>query len=147
MRTGRNNQVVTELFYCHMWNKSAKRLSLGYLGEKKIRSLAQALPGNMGIEHLTICDFDFSCLLFRSLSRHPRVGVLSFSNISGLPLQPFPAALKTARMDAIIQMLRLNTVVHTIDLAEYFREEEMYQNSILPRLEMNRSFLKCGVKP
>jgi hypothetical protein len=149
----RNNEVVTELEDCQMGcrilsalsgNNSVKRLSLRFLGEKKIRSLAQALPGNMGIEHLTICDFDFNnetwSLLFRSLSRHPRVGILSFtSNSSGSPLQPLPAALKTARMNAIIQMLRLNTVVHTIDLAVYSRDEEKYQNSILPRLEMNRT--------
>jgi hypothetical protein len=150
----RNNQVVTELVYCNVvgsrilsalsGNNSLKRLSLRFLREKKIRSLAQALPGNMGIEHLTICDFDFSnetwSLLCRSLSKHPRIGILAFpSNSSGLPLRPLPVASKTARMKAITQMLHLNTVIHTIDLAHHLRDEVMYQNSILPRLEMNRS--------
>jgi hypothetical protein len=42
-------------------------------------------------------------------------------------------------MKAIIQMLHLNTVVESIELFRAFEEEEMYQNSILPRLEMNRN--------
>jgi hypothetical protein len=42
-------------------------------------------------------------------------------------------------MNPILQMLHLNTVVHTINLPNAFANEEAYQNSILPRLEMNRS--------
>ncbi len=49
------------------------------------------------------------------------------------------AELKTARMNAIIQMLYLNTVMHTIKLPLDLRDEAVYQNSILPRLEMNRN--------
>jgi hypothetical protein len=41
-------------------------------------------------------------------------------------------------MNAIRQMLR-NTVMHTLRLPAAFVNEEVYQNSILPRLEMNRS--------
>jgi hypothetical protein len=41
-------------------------------------------------------------------------------------------------MNAIVQMLHLNTVVQTIDLFHGFDAEEVYRNSILPRLEMNR---------
>jgi hypothetical protein len=42
-------------------------------------------------------------------------------------------------MHTILRMLRLNTVVHTIEVPRAFRDAAMYQNSILPRLEMNRS--------
>jgi hypothetical protein len=36
-------------------------------------------------------------------------------------------------------MIHRNTVVHTIELPDAFTNEELYQNSILPRLKMNRS--------
>jgi hypothetical protein len=49
------------------------------------------------------------------------------------------AESKTTRMNAILQMLHLNTVVHTIALPDAFSNEEVYRNSILPLLEMNRS--------
>ncbi len=39
-------------------------------------------------------------------------------------------------------MLYLNTVMHTIELPDAYTDEEMYQNSILPRLEMNRTCFK-----
>jgi hypothetical protein len=42
-------------------------------------------------------------------------------------------------MNAIIQMLHLNTVIHTIELPDALYTEEVYLNSILPRLEMNRT--------
>ena len=36
-------------------------------------------------------------------------------------------------------MLYSNTMVHTIELPDAYTDEEVYQNSILPRLEMNRT--------
>jgi hypothetical protein len=47
-------------------------------------------------------------------------------------------------MNAILQMLQHNTVVQTITLPDQLRDEAVYQNSILPRLEMNRSY--CEVQ-
>jgi hypothetical protein len=74
-------------------------------------------------------------LFFRSLSTHPLIEVVSLI----IPWTHLSATLKTKRVHAILQMLRLNTVVHTIILANSFRREALYQNSILPRLEINRS--------
>jgi hypothetical protein len=107
-----------------------------------MRSLLQALPGNIGIEHLTLKHFQMSdetwSLIFRSISRHPRVGFLSLTNYRPRP-QRLSAASKTRRMNAILQMLQHNTVLRTIELPDAFETEELYQNSVLPRLEMNRS--------
>jgi hypothetical protein len=36
-------------------------------------------------------------------------------------------------------MLYGNTMVHTLELPDAYTDEEVYQNSILPRLEMNRT--------
>jgi hypothetical protein len=74
-------------------------------------------------------------LFFRSLSTHPLIEVVSLIT----PWTHLSAEERTTRLHAVIQMLQLNTVVHTIILANSFRREAVYQNSILPRLEMNRS--------
>jgi hypothetical protein len=149
----RHNQVLTELDCCPMGspiicalngNNSVKKLTIERLSGGcviKMRSLAYALPGNMGIEHLCLtsnelCDVTW-ILLFRLLSTHPRIKLLSLSKTwTHLPLS---AGSKTTRMNAVIQMLQGNTVVRIIELPDAHIDEELYQNSILPRLEMNRS--------
>jgi hypothetical protein len=50
---------------------------------------------------------------------------------------------KTTVIDAILQMLLHNTVVHAFELPDDFDNEEVYQNYILPRLEMNRNYFKA----
>jgi hypothetical protein len=151
----RHNQIVTGLDRCQIesdilsglsGNNSVKRLVIqkrpSYFGEEEMRSLLQALPSNMGINDLTVYDFQMSdepsSLLFRALSTHPRIKSVhilknSFSRVS------YSAAAKSTVMNAILQMLQHNTVVHTIRLPDVFDDEAVYQNAILPRLEMNRS--------
>jgi hypothetical protein len=51
---------------------------------------------------------------------------------------------KTNRMQAIVRMLQSNNVVHTIDLPDNVKDDEIFQNEILPRLEMNRSRLELS---
>jgi hypothetical protein len=152
----RHNQIVTECCYCQMGdrilsalsgNNSVKKLTMGIHNqffEVDICCLARALPGNMGIEYLAVCVQGSICeetwsLLFRSLSTHPQIKFLIILHESFWRPTFSIAAANTTRMHAILQMLRLNTVVHTIEVPEYFRDEAIYQNSILPRLEMNRS--------
>jgi hypothetical protein len=62
----RHNQVITELHRCDMdssflsdlrGNHYVKKIAIDGTSEKEIRSLIQALPGIMGIEHLTLCAF------------------------------------------------------------------------------------------
>jgi hypothetical protein len=148
----RHNQVVTELDCCDMdcsilgalnGNKSVKKLTIARssskFAEMQIRAVAQALPGNMGIEHLSLNSNEISdenwSLLFRSLATHPRIKLLSLSNI--WMALPQSAESKRAMMNAVLQMLQCNTVVRPIELPDAFSTEEVYQNAILPRLEMN----------
>jgi hypothetical protein len=151
----RHNQVVTELTYCNMGcriistlsgNNSVKGLTINRLihdfGEEEMCSLLEALPGNMGIEHLTIRDTEMSdetwSLIFRSLSTHPRINFMSIYR----SVPRYSAEARISDMNAILQMLRLNTVVHKIELPDTFRDEEVYRNSIIPRLEMNCSYFR-----
>jgi hypothetical protein len=49
------------------------------------------------------------------------------------------AASKTRFMNEVLRLAQCNTVVHTIDLPDDAKDEEFFQNSIVPRLEMNRN--------
>jgi hypothetical protein len=166
----RHNQVVTELNSCYMdssilcalsGNKSIKKLSMerhpsAFADDEEIRSLAQALPGNMGIEHLTLCDFHFSIetwsLLVSSLATHPRIKILSLCDLWNRSADHIRSNVVTrfsswytmadtwsTMADTILQMLHLNTVVLAIEIPDNFRALQLYRNSILPRLEMNRT--------
>jgi hypothetical protein len=145
----RNSQVVTELECCTMessilsalsGNISVKKIAIFEPSAEEIRSLAWALQDNLGIEHLCLNDPDFGeatwSLFFGLLATHPRIKLLTLRegwtpNLS--------AESKRSVMNAILQMLRLNTVVHTIELPDQINNEAMYQNAILPRLQMNRT--------
>jgi hypothetical protein len=93
------------------------------------------------IEHISLLSIDISdetwSLVIRSLTAHPRITFLSIENRWN---SRYSAELKTIWMGAIIELIHLNTVIHTIeDVPEAFNDEEVYQNSILLRLEMNRT--------
>jgi hypothetical protein len=149
----RHNQVVTELVFCDMDRKFLSALSGNNSVQKlviekefrarEMRSLVQALPGNMGIEDLNLTIIGMSdktwSLLFRSLSTHPRIKRLSLSKKRTTDHSSLSAESKSTWMKAILQMLYLNTVVCRIHLPDSFNDEAVYQNAILPRLEMNRT--------
>jgi hypothetical protein len=163
----RHSQVVTALMFCEFERCILSALrgnsSIKYLKcrskfdeqcEDHLRSLAQALPGNQGIEKL---DLSFLTripmsdetwnLLFRSLRTHPRIESVCLDlyvnrnrNFDYGPIRyMLSAESKADRMYAVLQMVRCNTVVHEIYLPHEENDEEFYQNHILPRLEMNRS--------
>jgi hypothetical protein len=151
----RHNQIVTWLVRCQLergiisalsGNKSVKKLVIqtcpSDLGKEEMRSLLQALPGNMGIEDLTLYDFAVSeepwSHLFRSLSTHPRIKFLHILH-NHYRSMTYSAGVKSTAMKEILQMLHLNTVVQKIRLPHALNDEAVYQNAILPRLEMNRT--------
>jgi hypothetical protein len=73
--------------------------------------------------------------------KHPRLESLSvpFQSTNYILRQILSAACKTKRMQVVLEMLQHNTVIQTIDLADHFRDVDVYLNDILPRLEMSRS--------
>jgi hypothetical protein len=157
----RHSQVVTKLENCTMvdsiisalsGNSSVKSLSIdaaftGWYGNSHIRfaewcspirSLALALPGNQGIENLRASQLDETWrLLLRALWAHPRIQSISLTFNFRMS-----AATKTEMMNAVLRLAQCNTVVHTIDLPDDAKDEEFFQNSILPRLAMNRNLFE-----
>jgi hypothetical protein len=74
-------------------------------------------------------------VLLRSLWAHPRIQSVSLSFYLRLS-----AVSKTSMMNAVLRLAQCNTLVHTIEiLPDGANDEEFFQNSIVPRLEMNRS--------
>jgi hypothetical protein len=142
----RHSQVVTKLENCKSndiiisalsGNSSIKSLSYDRRGgDDIIRSLAGTLPGNQGIEILRVSlqTVEIWSLLLRSLWTHPRIQSLSLVSFPRVAL-----SLKTRFMKALLRLAQCNTVVNTIDLPHNFQDEEFFQNSIVPRLEMNRN--------
>jgi hypothetical protein len=115
-----------------------------------LRSLAQALPGNQGIEVLDVSHLNISPmsdemwnLLFRSLWTHPRIKSVRLVQDRILDNDDgryrLSAESTAYRMHAVLQMVRSNTVVQEISLPDELNDEEFYQNRILTRIEMNRS--------
>jgi hypothetical protein len=148
----RHSQVVTKLEVCTMessiisalsGNNSVKSLSIDTNTDGScndhIRILARSLPGNLGIENLRVSllideNGEMWSLLLRSLWTHPRIQSVSLFFSLRLSI-----ASKTKMMNAVLRLVQCNTLVHTIDLPYYAKDEEFFQNSIVPRLEMNRN--------
>jgi hypothetical protein len=149
----RHNRILTELGSCQMsdhiisalsGNHSVKKLTIGkHTSTKEAMScLLGALPGNLGIEHLTLIPMDLTgvnwSLFFRSLATHPRIKLVAL-RLRFLTAQPAEPNI----MSAMLQMLHLNTVVQIIALSSALNDdEELYRNSILPRLQMNRTYFE-----
>jgi hypothetical protein len=143
----RQSRVVTKLDNCEMensilfsslnGNSSVKTLSMGATQcEFIMRDLAQVLPGNLGMENLRVVmsprDSSWSRLL-RYLWAHPRIQSVSLCFAPSLS-----TASKIGMVNEILQLAQCNTVVHKNEVPDHAKDEEFFQNSILPRLEMNR---------
>jgi hypothetical protein len=156
----RQSQVVTKIESCSIedriisalsGNRSVKSLSVDATtndyNDSHVWSLARALAGNQGIKNLRLSllseETQTWSLLLRSLRAHSRIQSVSLALYPGL----MSATSKTSMMIAVLRLVQCNTVVHTIDLfgaanGEEFCDEEFFQNSIVPRLEMNRNFFE-----
>jgi hypothetical protein len=106
-----------------------------------ISTVAQALAENEGLETLYlaggVCVSDETWkTLFRSIQHHPQLEVLGLIRTGG-PATTLSAESKTIRMQAIVNMLQSNRVVRSISLSKDERDDQIYQESILPHLQVN----------
>jgi hypothetical protein len=76
---------------------------------------------------------------FDSLKTHPTLQVLNFQERLGVdgtvPLSP---AVLNSRMQALVDMLRANISIHTINWNSRYSEHKLFQGTIVPYLETNR---------
>jgi hypothetical protein len=69
-----------------------------------------------------------------SIKTHPTLQVLDLRAFE----PPVPPATITARIPALLGMLKVNNSIHTIHLHSRYSEHELFQGSVAPYLETNR---------
>jgi hypothetical protein len=107
--------------------------------------LVAALANNRGLVDLNLFNKNISddnwTILCQSLQAHPTLTNLDLRNtrprirIVGIRLT---ADQKAHRTRLLAEMMRHNTILHTIALRENERDEQIYTESILPYLKTNR---------
>jgi hypothetical protein len=76
-------------------------------------------------------------ILCESLQAHPSLTKLDLSHTGGRG-NGLTGDQKVQRTRLLAEMVQHNTVLHTINLSEYERDEKIYTESILPYLKTNR---------
>jgi hypothetical protein len=74
-----------------------------------------------------------------SLKTHPTLGVLdlratcTFTNAG----RSVPSAMIISRIQALVDMMKVNMSIHTIHLHAHYSQHEMFRKSVIPYLETN----------
>jgi hypothetical protein len=114
-----------------------------------MRNLVQSLSQNQGLEELhfgqhAFCDEHWS-ILCQSLARHPTLEHMDVTSPIQMfdigneePIVPLSETQKTRRIEMLLEMLKVNTVLHKITgpLQEY--DQQIIHDEIRPRLLVNR---------
>jgi hypothetical protein len=117
---------------------SARNLEVG---NRELLAIAGALRENKGLVELELWygfnvngkTWSFLC---DSLKTHPTLEVLDFS--FAFKVATTAPDLITIRTQALVEMLKVNTTIHTIHVDSCFSKQEIYQVSVIPYLETNR---------
>jgi hypothetical protein len=152
----RRNQGPTTLDQCDIDNFV---LADGLRGNSRLKSLKLRFSGNLEVRNrqiLAIADavrenkglVEFGlryyfCLkdetwgaICDSLETHPTLEVLDLRG-AFMDDAPAPAVLKS-RIQAILDMVKMNLSLHTIHLPDRYSEHEIFRGSVVPYLETNR---------
>jgi hypothetical protein len=148
------NQGPTKLTYCDMdysiladglrGNSRLKSfvpcLAVNHeVGNRKVLAIADAVRENKGLVELNlhyrwsdetwgaICD---------SLETHPTLEVLDLSAVFNDATTT--AAVVKFRVQAILDMMKMNTSIHTMRLHNRYIQHENFRESVIPYLETNR---------
>jgi hypothetical protein len=109
-------------------------------GEQELVATANALKENKGLVDLDLL-YDFSMsdetwgAICDSLKAHPTIKVLDFRTTDMVALAP--AVLKS-RIQALLDMVKMNTTIHTMHLDACYSQHELFRGSVSPYLETNR---------
>jgi hypothetical protein len=152
------NEGPTELTWCHIGHsirtdglRGNSRLksfrqkiyrSNIEVGNQELLAIAGALKENKGLVELELCyDELFSDkawdAICDSLKTHPTLQVLRLQPIFPLELGVAPAVLKF-RTQALVNMLKVNTSLHTIHWGSRCSEKKICIGTVTPYLETNR---------
>jgi hypothetical protein len=108
---------------------------------EEVLVIAGALKENKGLVELNITDVfgemtdEAWNAVCDSLKTHSTLKVLHIGDDSRAPRSP--AVLKS-RIQALVDMLKVNMSIHTIPIEGCYSEHELFRGSVIPYLEMNR---------
>jgi hypothetical protein len=110
------------------------------VGNREVLAIAGALKDNRGLVDLdlrhsySVTDeaWDAVC---DSLETHPTVEVLNFSTTILLTMT---APALNSRIQALLDMMKVNMSIHTIRLHDYHSKHELFQGLVIPYLDTNR---------
>jgi hypothetical protein len=102
-----------------------------------VLAIAGALRENKGLVELNLCPrwndetWGATC---DSLKTHPTLQVLDLR--AGRP--PWAPKVLTSRMQVLVDMMKVNTSIHTLHLPHQYSEHEFFRELVIPYLETNR---------
>jgi hypothetical protein len=134
-------------------NSRVTKLKLYYArstNEADMAVLVAAIANNRGLEELDFEDGSISddnwSILSESLKAHPTLTILNLFDNRPIILDDIEdddgllsdEAQKAHRTRLLADMVQANTIMLTIELARYERDDHIYTDEILPYLETNR---------
>jgi hypothetical protein len=153
------NQGPTSLVDCEMdnavlanglrGNSRLKCLILRYSrnnedGNREVLATAGALKENKGLVDLglrhdfRLCNETWYAVC-DALKTHPTLQVFDIILSTGRPVPPM---LLNSRMQALLNMMKMNRSIHTVHLSHYYSQHAIYVRSVIPYLETNRFRLR-----
>jgi hypothetical protein len=145
------NQGPTKLVYCDIdysvladGLRGNSRLTSLYISRPRVEvsnrrmlAVADAVQENKGLVDLTFRCSSWNdetwAAICTSLDTHPTLEVLTFRETFNMN----PAVI-TSRIQALLNMLKVNTSIHTIHLDDRYSQHELYRGSVIPYLATNR---------
>jgi hypothetical protein len=113
--------------------------------DRQVSAVAGALRENKGLKELNLeCNENVNDetwgAICDSLKAHPTLEVLNLcSNVElDPPITPPPPVVIKARIQALLDMLKVNMLIQAIDLDAHYQNHELYQESVEPYLDTNR---------
>jgi hypothetical protein len=107
-------------------------------GNRELVAIADALRENRGLVDLNLSfilsdeRWDAVC---DSLKAHPTLEVLDLRSTVAYIV---PSAMLESRVQALMDMMKVNMSIHTIHLDYRYREHELFRGSVIPYLKTNR---------
>jgi hypothetical protein len=156
----RRNQGPTKLYYGHTdnfvladglrGNSRLKILTLSLssdcdVGNQEVLAIAGALKENKGLVDLVLVTYygyrvseETWGAVCDSLKTHPTLEVLNICATNRSGVAPLATAVLKSRMQALVDMLKVNMSIHTLRLHESLSQHEIYRELVILYLQTNR---------
>jgi hypothetical protein len=114
------------------------------IGNQEVLAIAGALRENKGLVELNLAFHGFNVnnetweAICDSLKAHPTLEVLELRTRGISSMAPLPPALIKSRIQALVDMLKVNMSIHTINLRDLYSKHGLFRGSVVPYLETNR---------